>query len=123
RAGRRGRGGGEAPVRRTARRHRRRTGPHPGREGRPPDLLHPPRPEARSRHDPEEACMNSVILAAEGGYQDFVLKGGEWAILALAGISALLALAVGFVLMRDVLAQDQGTPKMIEIAKAIQEGA
>src|SRR5262245_45582834 len=66
--------------------------------------------------------MNS-ILAAEGGYQEFVLNGGEWAILALAGISALLALGVGFVLMRDVLAQDQGTPKMIEIAKAIQEGA
>src|SRR5688572_33165665 len=65
----------------------------------------------------------SSILAAEGGYQEFELLGGEWAILALAGISALLALAVGFVLMKDVLAQDQGTPKMIEIAKAIQEGA
>ncbi len=41
----------------------------------------------------------------------------------LSGLSALLALGVGFVLMKDVLAQDQGTPKMIEIAKAIQEGA
>ncbi|MGQ0432195.1 MAG: sodium-translocating pyrophosphatase [Microthrixaceae bacterium] len=63
------------------------------------------------------------ILAAEGGYQEFVLKGGEFAILALSGFSALLALAVGFLLMRGVLAQDQGTPKMIEIALAIQEGA
>ena len=63
------------------------------------------------------------ILAAEGGYQFFELKGGEFAILALSAGSALLALAVGFVLMRDVLAQDQGTPKMIEIATAIQEGA
>ena len=63
------------------------------------------------------------ILAAEGGYQEFVLNGGEWAILALAGASALLALFVGLLLMRDVLAQDQGTPKMIEIALAIQEGA
>jgi len=63
------------------------------------------------------------ILAAEGGYQEFVLNGGEFAILALSGISALLALAVGFILMKDVLAQDQGTPKMIEIALAIQEGA
>jgi K(+)-stimulated pyrophosphate-energized sodium pump len=66
--------------------------------------------------------MNS-ILAAEGGYQEFVLNGGEWAILVLAGASALLALFVGLLLMKDVLAQDQGTPKMIEIAKAIQEGA
>ncbi len=63
------------------------------------------------------------ILAAEGGYQEFVLKGGEFAILALSGLSALLALAVGLLLMRGVLAQDQGTPKMIEIATAIQEGA
>ncbi|MGQ0832934.1 MAG: sodium-translocating pyrophosphatase [Microthrixaceae bacterium] len=63
------------------------------------------------------------ILAAEGGYQEFVLKGGELAILALSGISAVLALVVGFILMKGVLAQDQGTPKMIEIAKAIQEGA
>ena len=63
------------------------------------------------------------ILAAEGGYQEFVLQGGEFAVLALSGISALLALAVGFMLMRGVLAEDQGTPKMIEIAKAIQEGA
>src|SRR4029077_12286663 len=31
--------------------------------------------------------------------------------------------AVGFYLMRGVLAADEGTPKMIEIAKAIQEGA
>ncbi|HEX4863422.1 MAG TPA: sodium-translocating pyrophosphatase, partial [Acidimicrobiales bacterium] len=29
----------------------------------------------------------------------------------------------GFVLMRSVLAADEGTPKMIEIAKAVQEGA
>jgi K(+)-stimulated pyrophosphate-energized sodium pump len=63
------------------------------------------------------------VLAAEGGYQEFVLNGGEWLILAFSGIAALLALAVGFVLMKDVLAADQGTPKMIEIATAIQEGA
>ena len=63
------------------------------------------------------------ILAAEGGYQEFVLRGGEFAILALSGLSALLALAVGFILMKGVLAEDEGTPKMIEIAKAIQDGA
>ena len=63
------------------------------------------------------------VLAAEGGYQEFVLNGGEWAILAFSGLAALLAIGVGFVLMKDVLAEDQGTPKMIEIATAIQEGA
>ena len=62
-------------------------------------------------------------IFAEGGYQEFALKGGEWAILGLSGASALLAIAVGFFLMKGVLAEDQGTPKMIEIATAIQEGA
>ncbi|MEA3078526.1 MAG: K(+)-stimulated pyrophosphate-energized sodium pump [Actinomycetota bacterium] len=65
----------------------------------------------------------NLLLASEGGYQEFVLKGGEFAILGFAGASALVALAVGFILMRGVLAEDQGTPKMIEIATAIQEGA
>ncbi len=63
------------------------------------------------------------LLAAEGGYQAFDLAGGEWAVLVFSALSALLALAVGFSLMRGVLAADQGTPKMIEIATAIQEGA
>ncbi|MEY2553881.1 MAG: K(+)-stimulated pyrophosphate-energized sodium pump, partial [Ilumatobacteraceae bacterium] len=65
----------------------------------------------------------SSLIAAEGGYQDFILKGGEWAVLALAGASALLAIAVGLLLAKNVLAADEGTPKMQEIAKAIQEGA
>src|SRR4051812_38595767 len=63
------------------------------------------------------------VLAAEGGYQTFTLHGGEWAILIASALTALLALAVGFVLMRGVLAQDEGTTTMREIAKAIQEGA
>jgi K(+)-stimulated pyrophosphate-energized sodium pump len=63
------------------------------------------------------------LFAAEGGYQEFTLRGGEWFILIGSALTALLALAVGFILMKGVLAADQGTPKMIEIAKAIQEGA
>ncbi|HEX9968617.1 MAG TPA: sodium-translocating pyrophosphatase [Acidimicrobiales bacterium] len=63
------------------------------------------------------------MLAAEGGYQAFTLKGGEFAWLWFSVVTALLALAVGFSLMKGVLAADQGTPKMQEIAKAIQEGA
>ncbi|HKA05107.1 MAG TPA: sodium-translocating pyrophosphatase [Acidimicrobiales bacterium] len=65
----------------------------------------------------------SVLLAAEGGFQDFTLRGGEWFVLVGSAVTALLALAVGFLLMQGVLQADQGTPTMIEIAKAIQEGA
>ncbi|MFN8034562.1 MAG: sodium-translocating pyrophosphatase [Acidimicrobiia bacterium] len=63
------------------------------------------------------------ILASEGGFQRFDLGGAEWFWLIFALVTALLAVAVGFFLMRGVLAADQGTPKMVEIAKAIQEGA
>ena len=38
-------------------------------------------------------------------------------------VSALIALAYGAYLIRKVLSQEQGTAKMIEVAKAIQEGA
>ncbi|HEX4902670.1 MAG TPA: sodium/proton-translocating pyrophosphatase, partial [Acidimicrobiales bacterium] len=63
------------------------------------------------------------VLAAEGGYQAFELGGEEWFWLIFSAATALLAILVGFSLMRGVLAADQGTPKMIEIATAIQEGA
>ncbi|MDQ3462075.1 MAG: sodium/proton-translocating pyrophosphatase, partial [Actinomycetota bacterium] len=65
----------------------------------------------------------ATVLAAEGGYQSFTLNGGEFLVLGFAGASALVALLVGVVLAKGVLAADQGTPKMIEIATAIQEGA
>jgi K(+)-stimulated pyrophosphate-energized sodium pump len=65
----------------------------------------------------------SHILATEGGYQVFKLGGAEWFWLVFSAISAVLAIGVGFFLMRGVIAAEQGTPKMIEIAKAIQEGA
>ena len=63
------------------------------------------------------------LLASEGGWQTFTLKGGEWAVLWLSGASAVLALLVGWFLVKQVLRQDEGTPKMKEIASAIQEGA
>jgi len=71
----------------------------------------------------QETISVSGIFAAEGGYQEFVLKGGEWAVLWLSAASAVLAIAVGFYLARLVMAADEGTPKMKEIALAIQEGA
>ncbi len=67
--------------------------------------------------------MRSIVLAAEGGYQAFTLNGGEWGWLIFSAATAVLALIVGGVLVRGVLAADQGTPKMIAIAGAIQEGA
>ncbi|HUR17552.1 MAG TPA: sodium-translocating pyrophosphatase [Acidimicrobiales bacterium] len=65
----------------------------------------------------------TTLLAAEGGYQVFDLKGGEFAWLFFSVGTALLAIAVGFSLMKGVLAADKGTEKMQEIAMAIQEGA
>ncbi|HEV3400739.1 MAG TPA: sodium-translocating pyrophosphatase [Acidimicrobiales bacterium] len=63
------------------------------------------------------------VLAAEGGYQAFELGGAEWFWLVFSALTAIVAIVVGFALMRGVLAADQGTPKMREIAGAIQEGA
>jgi K(+)-stimulated pyrophosphate-energized sodium pump len=64
-----------------------------------------------------------INLAAEGGYQVFTLGSSEWFWLIFSAVTALVAIAVGFYLVRGVLAADQGTPSMIEIATAIQEGA
>jgi K(+)-stimulated pyrophosphate-energized sodium pump len=63
------------------------------------------------------------FLASEGGYQAFRLGGGEkgWLYFALA--AGVVSLLVAVALMRQVLAADQGTPLMREIAAAIQEGA
>ena len=49
------------------------------------------------------------VLAAEGGYQVFHLRGGEWCAPSRPVATALLAIVVGFVLVRGVLADDQGT--------------
>ena len=63
------------------------------------------------------------VLAAEGGYQAFHLGGAEWFWLVFSAATAVLAVLVGFYLVRGVIAADQGTPTMREIAGAIQEGA
>jgi len=62
-------------------------------------------------------------FASEGGFQLFELGSAEWFWLWFSAATAVLALVVGFALMRGVLAADQGTVSMIDIAKAIQEGA
>ncbi|GLZ32960.1 K(+)-insensitive pyrophosphate-energized proton pump [Lentzea sp. NBRC 105346] len=51
------------------------------------------------------------------------LSGGDRGVVAAVAVVALAALAVGYVLLREVLAAGQGTTKMQDIAKAVQEGA
>ncbi|HSK36883.1 MAG TPA: sodium-translocating pyrophosphatase, partial [Actinomycetota bacterium] len=67
--------------------------------------------------------MSPVRLLAQEASADVEFGSGEN--LALFAIMAvcLLALLVAFVLVRHVLAADQGTDKMREIARAIQEGS
>src|ERR1039457_5539758 len=51
------------------------------------------------------------------------VSGANLTWVVVVAVVALLALAVAFVLVRQVLAADQGTEKMQEIALAVQEGA
>jgi K(+)-stimulated pyrophosphate-energized sodium pump len=64
-----------------------------------------------------------LVAVASGGYQAFHLRSVEWVWLFFALACALVSIATALVLMRSVLAADEGTPAMKEIAKAIQEGA
>ncbi|MGQ0716753.1 MAG: sodium-translocating pyrophosphatase [Pseudonocardiales bacterium] len=56
-------------------------------------------------------------------YGDLELSGGDYTVVGVVAVVALAALAVGAVLLREVLAAGQGTPRMQEIGRAIQEGA
>src|SRR5690349_21773571 len=55
--------------------------------------------------------------------QGIELGANDYTILGVVAVVAVVALAVGFVLRREVLAADAGTPKMQEIGRAVQEGA
>ena len=64
-----------------------------------------------------------AVSTGSGGYLAFHLRGVEWAWLFFALGCALVSLVTALVLMRKVLAADEGTPAMRDIAHAIQEGA
>ncbi|MDT4923219.1 MAG: K(+)-stimulated pyrophosphate-energized sodium pump [Pseudonocardiales bacterium] len=51
------------------------------------------------------------------------ISSGQKGLVAVIGVIALAALVYAIVLIKEVLKADQGTPKMQEIAKAVQEGA
>ncbi|GLZ40309.1 sodium-translocating pyrophosphatase [Actinokineospora sp. NBRC 105648] len=55
--------------------------------------------------------------------EGLTLTGGDRGVVAVVAVIALAALAVGYVLLKEVLAAGQGTVKMQDIAKAVQEGA
>ena len=67
--------------------------------------------------------MTPILAAGKGGYQAFELGGTEWTLLIAAAVVGVIALLVGLAMVRSVLAKEQGTDKMQEIAGAIQEGA
>jgi K(+)-stimulated pyrophosphate-energized sodium pump len=54
---------------------------------------------------------------------DSALSGGDMVLVAIVLAISLAALAFAYYLVRAVLAADQGTAKMQEISKAVQEGA
>ena len=62
-------------------------------------------------------------LAAQGGYQPFLLHSTEKEWLVFALITGVVALLAAYALVRGVLAEETGTTAMQEIAAAIQEGA
>ena len=65
--------------------------------------------------------MSRLSLAAGGGAIGVTGSNLTWVV--VVAVVALLALAVAGVLVREVLAASQGTERMQEIARAIQEGA
>ncbi|WP_300012319.1 sodium-translocating pyrophosphatase [Pseudonocardia sp.] len=65
--------------------------------------------------------MSRSTLAAEAN--SIALASNDYIIVGVVAVVALAALAIGFVLRREVLAADAGTPKMQEIGRAVQEGA
>jgi K(+)-stimulated pyrophosphate-energized sodium pump len=63
------------------------------------------------------------LLAAEGGYQFFILGGTDKSLLYLSLAIALLALGFSAIMAKGVIDSEDGTPEMQEIATAVQEGA
>ena len=65
----------------------------------------------------------SNLAAGNVAAADLAFSSGDKTLVVIIGVVALVALAFSFFLMKEVLAADEGTPKMVEIAEAVQEGA
>jgi K(+)-stimulated pyrophosphate-energized sodium pump len=68
-------------------------------------------------------ALSHPLAAPAGEVTAAALSGGDRGLVTVVGVVALIALAFSFVLFREVLAAEQGTPNMIRIAEAVQEGA
>ncbi|MFP5369672.1 MAG: sodium/proton-translocating pyrophosphatase, partial [Actinomycetes bacterium] len=66
--------------------------------------------------------MSALPLAVSGEDLASVADSDNW-IVYLILLTSLVALGFAALFAKEVLAAGQGTPKMIEIAKAVQEGA
>jgi K(+)-stimulated pyrophosphate-energized sodium pump len=66
--------------------------------------------------------MQGTTRAAAVG-QEVNLSGGNLTVVVVVAVVAALALAMGFLFRRQVLAAGEGTEKMRTIARAVQEGA
>ena len=62
----------------------------------------------------------NAVAAAAGPVS---VKGGNLILIIIAGVVALVALGTALRLVREVLASSQGTERMQEISKAVQQGA
>ncbi|QJY45396.1 sodium-translocating pyrophosphatase [Pseudonocardia broussonetiae] len=65
--------------------------------------------------------MSRSTLAADAN--SIALASNDYIIVGVVAVVALAALAIGFVLRKEVLAADAGTDKMQDIGRAVQEGA
>ena len=62
--------------------------------------------------------MQASVLA-----QGVEFSTSEYTVVSVVGVIALIALAIGVVLRKQVLAADEGTQNMRDIGRAVQEGA
>jgi hypothetical protein len=64
-----------------------------------------------------------MSLISHVAFQEVALTGTNYTTVVIVALIALAALVVAALLVREVLAADEGTDSMKKIAKAIQEGA
>ncbi|MBV9822221.1 MAG: sodium-translocating pyrophosphatase, partial [Actinobacteria bacterium] len=69
------------------------------------------------------ALSHPALAAQTRTLADSAFSGGDRGLVTVVGLVAVVALVFSFVLFREVLSADQGTPNMIRIAEAVQEGA